>query len=333
MNIYGLETAMEIKVSVLCTAYQHEPYIRDALESFVTQQTDFPFEVLVSDDASTDGTAAIIREYAEKYPEIVRPFLLEKNHYSQGINLYDAILFPAARGQYLAACEGDDCWLDPTKLQRQVDFLDAHPAYSACVHNTVAHHSDGRDPDRVLFEQSGDRDIPFSQVVRGMSHAFHTSSIMARRAFIVNPPDFRNVAFSYGFTDYAVGLWLTMNGKVRFLDRPMSLYRIGSNPSAWSSGVDRNYAKLRRFIQGELAMLRAVKPHADAAQRLLVDEVILEREYELLYIEGRVDEMVSPPYTEIHRRMGLSRRVSTALKRALPHLHRWYRKRKGFIDG
>ncbi len=324
---------MEIKVSVLCTAYQHEAYIRDALESFVTQQTDFPFEVLVSDDASTDGTAAVIREYAEKYPQIVRPFLLEENHYSRGINLYDAVLFPAARGQYLAACEGDDCWTDPTKLQRQADFLDAHPAYSACVHNTVAHLSDASAPDRILFEQSGDRDIPFSQVLRGMSHAFHTSSIMARREFIVNPPDFRNVAFSYGFTDYAVGLWLTMNGKVRFLDRPMSLYRIGSNPSAWSSGVGRNYAKLRRFIRGELAMLRALKPHADAEQNRLVDEVILEREYELLYIEGRVDEMVRPPYREIHRRMGFSRRVSTALKRAFPHLHRWYRKRKGFIDG
>ena len=323
---------MDIKVSILCTAYQHEAYIREALESFVTQQTDFPFEVLVSDDASTDGTAAIIREYAGKYPDIVRPFLQEKNLYSQGINLYDRLLFPAARGQYLAACEGDDCWTDPTKLQRQVDFLDTHPEYSACVHNTVAHHTDGSTPDKVLFEQSGDRDIPFSQVIRGMSHAFHTSSIMARRDFIVNPPDFRNVAFSYGFTDYAVGVWLTMNGKVRFLDRPMSLYRIGSNPSAWSSGVDRHYAKLKRFIQGELAMLRAVKPHADAEQNRQIDRVILEREYELLYIEGKVDEMIRPPYDEIHRQMGPGRRISTALKRAFPRLHRWYRKRKGYLD-
>lgn len=324
---------MEVKVSVLCTAYQHEAYIREALESFVTQQTDFAFEVLVSDDASTDGTAAIIREYAEKYPGIVRPFLLEKNLYSQGVNLYDTLLFPAARGQYLAACEGDDCWTDPTKLQRQVDYLDAHPDCSACVHNTVARCADGSAPDRVLFAQSGDRDVPFSQVLQGMSHAFHTSSIVARREFIVNPPDFRDVAFSYGFTDYAVGLWLTLNGRVRFLDRLMSLYRIGSNPSAWSSGVDRNYQKLRRFVQGEIAMLRALKPHTDPGQRLLVDGVLLEREYELLYIEGRVEEMVRPPYLEIHRRMGLSRRVSTALKRALPHLHRWYRKHKGYRDG
>ncbi len=323
---------MDIKVSVLCTAYQHEGYIREALESFVTQQTDFAFEVLVSDDASTDGTAEIIRDYADRYPDIVRPILLTENQYSQGVNLYDRYLFPAARGEYLAACEGDDCWLDPTKLQRQADFLDSHPEYSACVHNTVGHIVKSGE-ERVLFEQSGDRDIPFSQVLRGMSHAFHTSSIMARRDYIVNPPDFRNVAYSYGFTDYAVGLWLTLNGKVRFLDRPMSLYRIASNPSAWSSGVDTAYPKLRRFIQGEIAMLKALKPHTDAAQRLLVDGVILEREYELLYIEGRVDEMVKPPYRELHRRMGLKRRVSTAVKRAFPRLHQWYRKRKGFVDG
>ena len=72
--------------------------------------------------------------------------------------------------------------------------------------------------------------------------------------------------------------------------------------------------------------------HVDAAQRLQTDAVILEREYELLYIEGRVDEMVRAPYDEIHRRMGMGRRLSTALKRAFPHLHRWYRKRKGYLD-
>ena len=117
-----------VKLSVTCMAYNHEKYIRQTLEGFVSQQTDFAFEVLVNDDLSTDGTAAVIREYTEKYPDIIRPFFQEKNLFSQHIDPLDAVLFPAARGQYLAACEGDDCWIDPTKLQRQVDFLDAHPA-------------------------------------------------------------------------------------------------------------------------------------------------------------------------------------------------------------
>ena len=108
----------DCKVSVVCTAYNHEKYLRDALESFVGQETDFPFEVLVNDDASTDGTAAILREYAERYPAIIRPFYQEKNIFSRGGNIYDEVFYPVARGEYIAACEGDDRWTDPHKLQR-----------------------------------------------------------------------------------------------------------------------------------------------------------------------------------------------------------------------
>ena len=103
-------------VSVLCTAYNHGEYIAQALESFVTQQTDFPFEVLVNDDVSSDNTADIIRQYAGKYPHIIRPFIQEKNLYSQGINIYDHVFYPNVRGKYIALCEGDDFWSDPMKL-------------------------------------------------------------------------------------------------------------------------------------------------------------------------------------------------------------------------
>ena len=320
------------KVTVVCTAYNHEAYLRDALEGFVSQETDFPFEVLVNDDASTDGTAAILREYAEKYPDIIRPFYQEKNLYSQGINIYDAVFYPVARGEYIAACEGDDRWTDPHKLQLQVDFLDAHPEYSACVHNTLAHTVGGEEPDRVLFEQGEDRDVPFEQVIRGMSHAFHTSSILARREYIVNPPEFRNVAYRHGFTDYAVGVWLTLNGKVRFLDRCMSVYNISSGVASWSSNTAKHYDKLKRFIVGEREMLRGVREQVDGERAALVDQVILEREYELLYIEGKVDEMVRPPYDKIHKSMGRGRVISTQIKRLFPHLHRLYRRKKGYGD-
>lgn len=318
------------KVTVVCTAFNHERYLRDALEGFVRQETDFPFEVLVNDDASTDGTAAILREYAEKYPEIIRPFYQEKNLYSQGVNIYDAVFYPVARGEYIAICEGDDYWTDPQKLQLQADFLDAHPDYVACVHNTVAHTVGSDEPDRILFARGADRDVPFEQVVRGMSHAFHTSSIMARRDYITHPPAFRSIAFQHGFTDYAVGIWLTLNGRVRFLDRCMSVYNISSGVASWSSDIARNYEKLKRFIVGQREMLVSVRSHVSGEQAALVDQVILEREYELLYIEGRVEEMVRPPYDTIHRSMGRCRIVSTQLKRMFPALHRLYRRKKGY---
>ena len=319
-----------VKVSVLCTTYNHEPYIRRCLEGFVSQETDFPFEVLVNDDASSDGTAAVVREFAERYPGIIRPFLQEKNLYSQGINIYDAVFYPVVRGEYIAACEGDDCWIDPHKLQRQADFLDAHPDYSACVHNSLGEHIGSREEPRPLFPQTGDRDVPFSLVLKGMGGAFHTSSILARREYLLDPPDFRAVAFSYGFTDYAVGLWLAIKGKIRFLDTCMSLYRIGSNPSAWSSGVNSQYPKLIRFVTGEAEMLRAVKPHVGEEEQRLAEREILKREYELLYLRGRTREMVKPPYDALFREEPFSRRAVTRLKNAFPRLHAWYRKKRGY---
>ena len=324
--------APECKVSVLCATFNHEDYLRQTLDSFVAQKTDFPFEVLVNDDASTDHTAEILREYADRYPDIIRPFYQDENLYSRRMNVYDLVFFPAARGKYIALCEGDDYWNDPEKLQRQADWLDIHPEYSACVHNSIGKFSD--QPDRVLFAQDGDRDIPFEQVINGMSHAYHTSSILARREFILNPPDYRNVAYEKGyFTDYAIGVRLCLEGKVRFLDRCMSVYRIGSNPSAWSKGVGQEYSKLTRFVSGEIAMLETLKGHElTPEQKAAVDRVILEREYELLYLQGRVNEMVKPPYDQIHRSMGTGRIVTTQLKRMFPRLHRLYRKNHGYGD-
>ena len=137
-----MKNSYPCKVSVLCATFNHEDYLRTTLDGFLAQKTNFPYEVLVCDDASTDSTADILREYAEKYPDIIRPFYQKENLYSRRINVYDTVFFPAARGEYIALCEGDDYWNDPEKLQRQVDWLDAHPEYSACVHNSIGHFTD-----------------------------------------------------------------------------------------------------------------------------------------------------------------------------------------------
>ena len=123
-------------VSIRCTVYNHEPYLRQCLDGFVMQQTNFPFEAIVHDDASTDGSTAIIREYAEKYPDIIKPIYETENLYSKHDGSWrrvlDAAIHPAAK--YVALCEGDDFWTDPYKLQIQVDFLETHPDYSLSVH-------------------------------------------------------------------------------------------------------------------------------------------------------------------------------------------------------
>ena len=116
-------------VTIRCITYNHESYIRQCLEGFVMQKTNFPFEAIVHDDASTDGTAAIIREYAAKYPDIIKPIYEVENQYSKHDGSLSRIMNFHTRGKYIAMCEGDDYWIDPLKLQKQVDFLESHPEY------------------------------------------------------------------------------------------------------------------------------------------------------------------------------------------------------------
>lgn len=125
----------EVLVSISCITYNHVQYIRQCLDGFLMQQTNFAFEVLIHDDCSTDGTTEIIKEYELMYPDIIKPIYEKENQYQQG-KPYGSVVwnFPRAQGKYIAMCEGDDYWIDSLKLQKQVDFLDANPEYSFCCH-------------------------------------------------------------------------------------------------------------------------------------------------------------------------------------------------------
>lgn len=129
-------------LSIVCLAYNHAGFIRDTLEGFLLQETDFPFEVIVHDDASTDDTAAIIRDYAARFPGVIRPVYQRENQYRLGVP-FSTRLFASARGQYIAYCEGDDYWTDPRKLQIQVDFLEQHPDYVITYHDAFMFNSQG----------------------------------------------------------------------------------------------------------------------------------------------------------------------------------------------
>lgn len=141
-----------ILLSIRCIVFNHEPYLRKCLEGFVMQKTNFRFIAIVHDDASTDNSAAIIREFEEKYPDIIKPIYEEENQWSKHDGSLKRILNEHTVGKYVALCEGDDCWTDSNKLQKQVDFLEAHPDYSLCFHNAVVHWVDGSAPDRLMMD-------------------------------------------------------------------------------------------------------------------------------------------------------------------------------------
>ncbi len=125
-------------VAIHCLVYNHEPYLRDCFEGFVMQKTNFPFVAIVHDDASTDGSAEIIREYERKYPHIFKPIYEKENLYSTGgFNAINKVMFDAIEentAKYIAFCEGDDYWTDPQKLQKQVDFMETNEEYLVCFH-------------------------------------------------------------------------------------------------------------------------------------------------------------------------------------------------------
>ncbi|HPW37667.1 MAG TPA: glycosyltransferase, partial [Syntrophorhabdus sp.] len=130
-------------VSIGCTTFNHGKYIRECIEGFLLQKTDFPIEIIIHDDASTDNTPQIIDEYAKRYSGLIVPILQTENQYSKGINPFISFVFPRARGKYIALCEGDDYWADPLKLQKQVDFLEANPDYVISYHNAMIVDEDG----------------------------------------------------------------------------------------------------------------------------------------------------------------------------------------------
>ena len=139
---------MQPLVSICCTTYNNEKNLRQTLEGFLSQKCDFPFEVLIHDDVSTDGTIEIIREYADKYPEIIKPLFEEENQYSKGVPINETFNFPRAQGKYIALCEGDDYWCDPTKLQRQIAHMEMDEQCTFSFTNGYIHDESGTVPDR-----------------------------------------------------------------------------------------------------------------------------------------------------------------------------------------
>lgn len=124
-------------VSISCITYNHEAYIKDALEGFLIQETNFPFEILIHDDASTDKTADIIREYQVKYPRLIKPIYQTENQYSKRIKVSPTFNYPRAKGRYIAVCEGDDYWVDTRKIQIQSDYLESNSDIVITGHDAI----------------------------------------------------------------------------------------------------------------------------------------------------------------------------------------------------
>lgn len=210
----------DIRVSVICTTYNHGKYIRDALEGFVNQKTDFNYEIIVHDDASTDNTASIIREYEKNYPDLIKPIYQKENQYSQDAGIMDNIIYPKVNGEYVALCEGDDYWINNNKLQLQADFLSRNPSYSAVTHNSF-YYDESKDSKWIQYQQETDGKLDFKELIIDGGRCYHTSSIMFRKSYYLYPDSFKlkNIG------DYPRSVYLSLVGDIYYFKEPMSVHR------------------------------------------------------------------------------------------------------------
>lgn len=218
-------------VSVVCHTYNHEKFIEDALNGFLMQETTFPFEIIVHDDASQDGTQKIIKQYQARYPNIIKPILQTKNIFSKGERptMYS---FPAAKGKYIAFCEGDDFWSDTQKIQVQGLFLDNNLDYAVCYTDSIPFRGD------IVIDTDfgGAREDLLASELKKAPAIFTLTACF--RNILDNPPELALVRYGDKF------IWsrLGKHGKGKFLGNIQpSFYRVHSGGvHSSSSATDKN---------------------------------------------------------------------------------------------
>lgn len=244
-----LETEKEIMVSICCITYNQEAYVRQALEGFVSQKTSFFYEVLIHDDASTDHTADIIREYALRYPDQIKPILQAENQYAKGLtNVSGTYNFPRARGRYIAMCEGDDYWTDPHKLQKQVDFLEAHPGCSLVFHSARIEVLGRALTDRKMRPYKKSRKVLPEEIINKTS-GYPTASLMFRTDMVKKLPKFYVRA---PLADVPLQLMAAARGWAYYMDQPMCVYRLGGAASWTTLMKQGDYEKKQKQYYEEM---------------------------------------------------------------------------------
>lgn len=272
----------KIMVSVYCAVYNHEKYLKQCLDGFVMQKTTFPFEVIVHDDASTDASPEIIREYVRKYPHIFHPIYQKENQYSQHVPIFEKYVLPIIRGKYCAVCEGDDYWYDEHKLQLQYEAMEKHPECHFCVHKVKQVTDKGEDsggfyPSFAIESGIISRDHFLTYAIK--SYPFQTSSYFRRmediRNLVMNKPDFYKAAI---VGDKPAMLYYGSLGDTYYIDKTLSCYRVCSDGS-WSAEYKKNNTLRAKHADASIAMYDLFDKFSEYRYTVLIQKV--KKKYEI----------------------------------------------------
>lgn len=236
-------------VSILCATYNQKDYIAQTIEGFLIQETSFPVEIIIHDDASTDGTADIVRKYEAEHPDLIKGIYQIENQYSKRIAIWDKFIYPMAKGKYIAECEGDDYWTDPKKLQRQIEFLESHPDY-------IYSHTSFKYYDQVngvfLEDTSVEENLRIQKeepeniglyVLDHNKYRIQTATTVYRKELLSKITDTFAQSKYFYMGDTQLSFFAFQNGKIHFDPAPTAVYRLTPN-SACHRG-ERNKKSLR----------------------------------------------------------------------------------------
>ena len=236
-------------VSILCATYNQKDYISQTIEGFLMQKVNFPIEIIIHDDASTDGTADIVKQYAEKYPDLITPILQTENQHSKKTGIWSTFIYPKARGKYFAECEGDDYWTDPDKLQRQIDFLESHPDY-IYSHTSFKYYDqangvfleDTSVKENLRIQQEEPEKIGI-YILDHNRYRIQTVTTVFRSDFRSKITDKFAVSKYFYMGDTQNFFFAFLNGKIHFDPTPTAVYRL--TPHSLCHRGERNTARLR----------------------------------------------------------------------------------------
>ncbi|MCK4882472.1 MAG: glycosyltransferase [Candidatus Omnitrophica bacterium] len=245
------ETSPKPKVSVKVVTYNHEAYIAKAIESVLMQKVNFDYEIVIGEDCSTDNTRQIVVDYQRRYPQKIRLLLHEKN---MGSRYNNREVHKACRGEYVAILDGDDYWTSPDKLQKQVDFLDSHPGYSACFHNAQRIYENGRE--NCLYVRKKIK-TPFTLEDLLEGYPFPTCSSVYRNTRSGEfPPEFDKIPFG----DWPLHVLNAESGDLYYIDEVMSVYRVHEG-GMWSVGGKHCYDLFIKQARWNIIFYEAVNKH------------------------------------------------------------------------
>lgn len=329
-----MKSNSQIMVSILCITYNHEQFIRDALEGFVNQITDFEYEILIHDDCSTDSTADIIKSYEKNYPNLIQPIYQKENLYSKHIPIIATQLLPIAKGKYFAICEGDDFWTDNYKLQKQVNILERYSNCSICFNTVVCSDISGKNMLYTLPPPASEVDSgeilsknliakfaypgPFQTMFMQLSGCMFRSELYKK--YTQESPMFRSV-FDVG--DLPLFLYTGTMGDGYYIKDKMSVYRTG-NPNSWGGNMLKTKESQLIHMQREIEGLREFDKYSDRSVHNEILKAIKSREFYQLRVKHDIKSMKSDYMKEFYQLLPLTSRIKEHIFYFFPFLEKFW---------